>query len=111
MGIDICAGPMCDLTSFSKKLPNLNHINSKVLTFPSYWKIFLFSQNSVKAQLSLRVKVRRLKQYNFNKHFARAYFENARNLNYNFHYKIILDLNSHPGHLDLHHDSTYKNIE
>jgi hypothetical protein len=69
LDIDVCAGPMCDLRSFSNKLPNLNLINSKVrvLTFPSYWKIFLFSQNNVKAQLSLRIRVRRLKQYNFKK--------------------------------------------
>jgi hypothetical protein len=50
MDIDIYEGPMCDLTSFSDKMPNLNYINSKVLTFLSYWKIFLFSQNRVKAQ-------------------------------------------------------------
>jgi len=62
MDIDICAGPTCDLTSFSNKLPNLNYINSKVLNVLSYWKIFLFSQNSVKAQLFLPVMIRRLKQ-------------------------------------------------
>jgi len=110
MDIDICAGPMCDLTSFSNKLPNLNYINSKALTFPSYWKIFLFSKNSAKAQLSLRVRVRTLKQYNFKKLCVTGYFENTQNLKHNFPYKII-DLNSHPGHLDRHHDSTYKSIE
>lgn len=113
MDIDICARPTCDLRTFSNKLPNLNLINSKVrvLTFPSYWKIFLFCQNSVKAQSSLCIRVWRLKQYNFKKLFARAYFKNTQNLKYNFSYKIILDLNSHPGHLELHHDSIYENIE
>jgi len=96
---------------YLEKLPNLNYINRKVVTFLSYWKIFLFSQNNVKAQLSLRVRVRSLKQYNFKKRYARAYFENTQNLKYNFIYKMTLDLNSHPGHLELHHDSTYKNIE
>ena len=89
MDIDICAGPMWDLTSFSNKLPNLNYINSKLLTFPSYWKIFLFGQISVKAQLSLRVRVRRLKEYNCKKLCARAYFENTQYLKYYFLYKII----------------------